>query len=904
MIGAWGWALLALTVAAVAVQVVPLVALRRLRFAPVAVSTHLPLDAAPESEATLCELAAPRLRALGFTPSFLTSTPAPLVSREPCPVYSVQWRHDASGAWAAVTPAATPEAGNLYSVTFATFYRDGRHLLTTARRGHEMLIVHPAFAWCDTLGTLEAQWQLHQERMTQRDTARIIDEHAALEALEAQLVPETRAHALRSGALLEQADGVAQFTWRGAWRCLRQYRSHLAAVTRNPLPPEQANGVPADDPRGAELRALADTVALRQALLADRHTAGAGFQGLLLLGTALLSLFLFGWQFDLRFAVLLLAVLALHELGHLAAMRWAGYRDLRMVFIPLFGAVASGRHADATPWQRLVVLLAGPVPGMLLGGLLAALLLAGKLTATPWLLEAVALLVLLNYFNLLPFVPLDGGRVLELLLLEARPRLRGLFAAVGALGIAAVGLWSDSSVALVLAALLAIGLPGQLRQARLLARLRTALPHGVDDDLAWLGPFARTLAAPDAPSMPYAQRVALAQQFAQGGAGPAPTRAIVAVGLALYLGALLLPLVAFSTHGVSLLPGLMHQDARSAPPRDPSPAATEARLASASSPRERVDVLLAAAHVAEDGEDLALAEAHYQRALEETSSLTDQREASEIEARLGLASVLEDRAAARAHLERVVELTSGEAREWDLARADALFALAIEFHTGAQAPEMLREALALRLRALPAADWRVDAARATLAARDYEAGAVDDAIELLRARLAALPTCTGDCADPSDWQRTQARADLVWALLGAGRIEAAREALSGRDEGDRAEVMLSAWTAHLGGDSARARALMERLDDASDAPRMPLPEALLRIDHALFAAAAGDVAPSRALAAELTSDAARAPSKRRWISLEHLPGFAARPYVWQATRHRAELAWLREYAPAVLSPEP
>lgn len=904
MIGAWGWALLALMVAAVAVQVVPLVALRRVRFAPVAVGTHLPLDAAPESEGALCELAAPRLRALGFTPCFVTSTPAPLVSRAPCPVYSVQWRHDASGAWAAVTPAATPESGTLYSVTFATFYREGGHLLTTARRGHEMLIVNPRFAWCDTLGTLEAQWQLHLERMAQRDTAAIIHECAALEALEAQLVHETRAHAVRSGALIEQADGVAQFTWRGAWRCLRQYRSHLAAIARHPLPPEQANGVAADDPRGAELRALADIVALRQALLADRHTAGAGFQGLLLLGTALVSLFLFGWQFDGRFAVLLLAVLALHEFGHLAAMRWSGYRDLRMVFIPLFGAVASGRHADATPWQRLVVLLAGPVPGMLLGGLLAALVLAGKLSATPWLLEAIALLMLLNYFNLLPFVPLDGGRVLELLLLEARPRLRGLFAAAGALGIAAVGLWTDSSVALVLAALLALGLPGQLRQARLLARLRTVLPQGADEDLAWLGPFARTLAAPDAPAMPYAQRVALAQQLAQGAVGPAPTRAVVVVGLALYLGALLLPLAAFSTHGVSLLPGLMHKDARSAPPLDPSPTATEARLATATSPRERVDVLLAAAHAAEDQEDLALAERHYQRGLEETTSLTDKREASEVEARLGLANVMEDRAAARAHLERVVELTRGDARDSDLARADALFALAIEFHTGTQARDMLREALSRRERVLPAADWRVDTAREALAARDYAAGAIDDALALLVARLAALPPCTGDCAHEPDWQRSQARDDLVWALLAAGRIEAARAALPERDEGDPAAVVLSAWAAHLGGDSARARMLMESLEDARDAKRVPLPEALLRIDHALFAGAAGDTAPSHALAAEIKRDAARAPAARRWAGLPYFARYAVRPYDWQAPRRRAELAWLREYAPGLSSPEP
>ena len=88
---------------------------------------------------------------------------------------------------------------------------------------------------------------------------------------------------------------------------------------------------------------------------------------LLLLITGIASLLLFGWRFDWLFSVVLVAVLLLHELGHLVAMRWAGYRDLKIFFIPFIGAMVSGREQQATAGQKMLVLLAGPVPGIVLG---------------------------------------------------------------------------------------------------------------------------------------------------------------------------------------------------------------------------------------------------------------------------------------------------------------------------------------------------------------------------------------------------------------------------------------------------------------------------------------------------------------------------------------------------------
>ena len=62
--------------------------------------------------------------------------------------------------------------------------------------------------------------------------------------------------------------------------------------------------------------------------------------------------------------VVLLGVLLLHESGHYLGMRLFGYRDVRMFFIPFFGAAVSGKRGAVAPWKEGVVLLLGPLPGI------------------------------------------------------------------------------------------------------------------------------------------------------------------------------------------------------------------------------------------------------------------------------------------------------------------------------------------------------------------------------------------------------------------------------------------------------------------------------------------------------------------------------------------------------------
>jgi Zn-dependent protease len=106
---------------------------------------------------------------------------------------------------------------------------------------------------------------------------------------------------------------------------------------------------------------------------------------------------------------LLVGVLIVHELGHAVAMQLVGFRDVRIFFIPLLGAAASGRRTNVATWKEALVLLAGPVPGIVAAYVLAIVGIG------PELPSLVFLLVGLNALNLLPIFPLDGGQLFRVL---------------------------------------------------------------------------------------------------------------------------------------------------------------------------------------------------------------------------------------------------------------------------------------------------------------------------------------------------------------------------------------------------------------------------------------------------------------------------------------------------------
>ncbi len=117
---------------------------------------------------------------------------------------------------------------------------------------------------------------------------------------------------------------------------------------------------------------------------------------------------IWGWKFALGFVLLLLV----HEMGHVIQLRREGIEASAPMFIPFLGAAVMAKSLgdDATAEAR--VGLAGPILGTL--GALALLPIAIN-TGDDFWYALIFTGLFLNLFNLLPVVPLDGGRAMAAL---------------------------------------------------------------------------------------------------------------------------------------------------------------------------------------------------------------------------------------------------------------------------------------------------------------------------------------------------------------------------------------------------------------------------------------------------------------------------------------------------------
>jgi len=128
--------------------------------------------------------------------------------------------------------------------------------------------------------------------------------------------------------------------------------------------------------------------------------------------------------------LILSGVVIFHEMGHFLAMKMYNYKDLGIFFIPLMGAYVSGNKTEVSQKQSAIILLAGPLPGIILGVLIY--FLSGYYDN--YMMERIAwILIYLNVLNLLPVYPLDGGQLLNRLFLDSYHIVGKIFIVLSAL---------------------------------------------------------------------------------------------------------------------------------------------------------------------------------------------------------------------------------------------------------------------------------------------------------------------------------------------------------------------------------------------------------------------------------------------------------------------------------------
>jgi Zn-dependent protease len=424
------------------------------------------------------------------------------------------WYCDRSQTFAWLSIPALPSSTQAVNVDFETFLADGTLLLTINGRSHYIILPMPATIIQDPYSpSLEAQWQLHRDRVeaiAPQNPPKLLSPESFLELL-ASHETATLSQALVQKKLYRTSDSKdLNLSLVMAARAAIQIGSGArqeALLLRQRQPFTQA---PINIPVEAEIEAYHSLE-----LWETRRTRNSLKWGILAISLALFML-LARFFFDTQTVIILIGVLFLHEFGHFSAMRLFGYQDTSIFFLPLFGAAASGRKDNATLTEQVMVLLAGPIPGLLIGaGLAVFLAMAGLTAGTLTGLTGLSIwLVLLNYLNLLPVLPLDGGRIMNLLVFSRHAYAEIFFKIFTVILLAIAGLGLHDPILLPLAVLTALTIPASFRSSKIIKFLHRNTPAVTEGD-SFLQELFKAVKTAGYETLPFAQKYRLVKDLAQ-----------------------------------------------------------------------------------------------------------------------------------------------------------------------------------------------------------------------------------------------------------------------------------------------------------------------------------------------------------------------------------------------------
>lgn len=350
--------------------------------------------------------------------------------------YIFVYYHQAEKTCASLAASNTADPFMPVYVDFTTLFTNGKRLLTYNGVSHLILGTLPNTILTDAYAeTVEKQFQFHLRQLKATHEGDIKEYNEKMEP-ETIIAEETGFYE----DYLEQleTDGLIYRSNDGTNTCLIKTLASIgfahrmisgarpAALLRHKIIQKagEKEEIEKDFPVELEItNYLNHRAALNQPM---RNKSGKIF---FLVLSLLLFAGVFSFIISFQLTLILIGVVFLHESGHLLAMHLLGYRNLSMLFLPLFGAVTMGSHKGAAPYKKVIALFAGPMPGLLLAFLL--LLLQQSLNSpalySGTVMGTLLILIIVNYFNLLPIMPLDGGQILDTIIFSRVPVLQLIF---------------------------------------------------------------------------------------------------------------------------------------------------------------------------------------------------------------------------------------------------------------------------------------------------------------------------------------------------------------------------------------------------------------------------------------------------------------------------------------------
>jgi Zn-dependent protease len=379
----------------------------------------------------------------------------------------------ASGARALI---AVSGAGNGLRRNFTASFEDGSDIHTVHGESSMLISTLPNTEVVDcSSADLNELWKVFSERFeAARQTRTVVRHDAQSLAISIRDYYSRLIDAWCADGTLQPSReaGLYELTLKRAWHWA--WRLGPAQATYVKFLQQAALLYPEQPPLSERIRGYQKTREMVQ-----RRSTRWRWYSLLVVSGVLFAVSMLRFVDATDLLVLVLAVL-FHELGHFAAMRLFGYRDTSIFFIPFFGAAASGVKQEERAHEQLAVLLAGPMPGIVIG--LALLFLVPDLEAQPWLESLAGMLVVLNVFNLLPIYPLDGGRIVQLLFGNLPPFVEVGFKALSALALLGMGVLLTDPVLTALSLVLLFAARTTKRAADAVRRIRKLGPLPVREE--------------------------------------------------------------------------------------------------------------------------------------------------------------------------------------------------------------------------------------------------------------------------------------------------------------------------------------------------------------------------------------------------------------------------------------
>jgi tetratricopeptide (TPR) repeat protein/Zn-dependent protease len=380
--------------------------------------------------------------------------------------------HTDTATYAKANLRAILEPSYGVEVEFYSHFEDGSWLITLNGKAHVYLMTLPQVQIQDRYTpSYTQQWNDHLEQLSAIQKTHRVVTLAAIPFL-GQITQLGQNHlaAMTEAGFLQSQMGTYSLSKTGAQGSLEKYlrveRKLKAIAIQRKKWVQQGKINPIPLPPDLEIRAFQSMERMQAQLSRGWKMPWVICASLGLFLASFAHQFAFDWRMLFNFTF----TLTLHEAGHLLAMHCLGYQNTSVLFLPFLGAIASAQKEDASLQQKVSVLLAGPLPGFLLG--VCLIIIAPN---SSWITDLAWMLIGLNGFNLLPIYPLDGGQIAQLLVFSGFPYGDVCFKLLAMVGLGALAL--QTPVLWVLVFLVGRSIPTGFRIAKVTAGLQIHWRH-------------------------------------------------------------------------------------------------------------------------------------------------------------------------------------------------------------------------------------------------------------------------------------------------------------------------------------------------------------------------------------------------------------------------------------------